>query len=225
VRLLKAQKEEAYVSVALLQVAQAVASSNDLDETLSSIVRLTPMLVGVKRVLLFLWEDERQLFHLTQSYGIPRSLESHFYAPQDFPLLEAVRLQNTLLACPLGIEEPHAPMPPEAWAGLSALNAEQTRAALQASPGDDRLLLAFPLAVKGEVLGVMLAEEPEAVPPDYFTQAGAWRRLREKRLEITTGISQQAAIAIQNDLLQHEIVAPGTRIPAGARDPARIPAA
>jgi sigma-B regulation protein RsbU (phosphoserine phosphatase) len=207
VRLLKAQKEEAYVSVALLQVAQTVASSNDLDETLGSIVRLTPILVSVKRVLLFLWDGIRQLFHLAQSYGIPRSLESHFYTPKDFPLLEAVRQQNTLLACPLGPEEAHSPLPPEAWTSIFALDAEQTQAALQGSPGDERLLLAFPLAVKGEVLGIMLVEEPEAALPDYFTQAGAVRRLREKRLEITTGISQQAAIAIQNDLLQHELVA------------------
>jgi sigma-B regulation protein RsbU (phosphoserine phosphatase) len=207
VRLLKAQKEEAYVSVALLQVAQVVASSNDLDETLGSIVRLTPILVGVKRVLLFLWEDERQSFYLAQSYGIPRSLDSQFYTAQEFPLLEDVRQQNALLACPLGLEEAHAPSPPEAWTSLSVLDAAQTRQALQASPGDNRLLLAFPLAVKDEVLGVMLVEEPAAVPPDYFTQAGNWRRLREKRLEITTGISQQAAMAIQNDLLQHELVA------------------
>jgi phosphoserine phosphatase RsbU/P len=52
----------------------------------------------------------------------------------------------------------------------------------------------------------MLVEEPVVALPDYFTQAGAVRRLREKRLEITTGISQQAAIAIQNDLLQQELV-------------------
>jgi phosphoserine phosphatase RsbU/P len=207
VRLLKAQKEEAYVSVALLQVAQAVVSSNDLDETLGSIVRLTPILVGVKRVLLFLWEDERGSFRLVQSYGIPRSLEGQTYTPQGFPLLEEVRQQDALVACPLGLEEAHAASPPEAWTSLAVLNATQTRDALQSSPGENRLLLAFPLAVKGEVLGVMLVEEPVAVPPDYFTQAGNWRRLREKRLEITTGISQQAAMAIQNDLLQHELVA------------------
>ncbi len=204
IRLLKAQKEEAYVSVALLQVAQAVASSNDLDETLGSIVRITPILVGVKRVLLFLWDGERQLFHLAQFYGIPRNPESHSYKPQEFPLLEAVRQRNALLACPLRLEEAHASLPPEAWTGLSALDAEQADLALQE---DERLLLAFPLAVKGDVLGVMLVEEPGPALPDYFTQVGGSRRLREKRLEITTGISQQAAIAIQNDLLQREIVA------------------
>jgi sigma-B regulation protein RsbU (phosphoserine phosphatase) len=204
IRLLKSQKEEAYVSVALLQVAQAVASSNDLGETLGSIVRITPILVGVKRVLLFLWDEERQLFNLAQSYGIPRSLEGHSYTSQDFPLLDATRQQNALIACPLEPEEAHAPSPPEAWIDLSPPDAEQTEAALQE---DERLLLAFPLAVKGEVLGIMLVEEPGPALPDYFTQAGTWRQLREKRLEITTGISQQAAIAIQNDLLQHELVA------------------
>ena len=228
IRLLKAQKEEAYVSVALLQVAQAVASSNDLDETLSSIVRLTPILVSVRRVLLFLWDGERQGFHLAQSYGIPRGQESHFYTQQNFPLLEGVRQQNALLACPLEFDEVQAALPPEAWAGLSPMDAQQTQLALQTSLGDERLLLAFPLAVKGEVLGVMLVEEPEAVPPDYFTQAGAWRRLREKRLEIITGISQQAAIAIQNDLLQHELVASERlerEFQLAPRDPAHIPAA
>jgi serine phosphatase RsbU (regulator of sigma subunit) len=68
------------------------------------------------------------------------------------------------------------------------------------------LLLANPLSVKGEVLGVMVVEEPDPLPVEGFDGGRSNRRMREKRLEITTGISQQAALAIQNDRLQREMV-------------------
>ena len=47
-RLYDAAQEQAYASAALLQVAQAVANSSSLDETINSVVRITPILVGVK---------------------------------------------------------------------------------------------------------------------------------------------------------------------------------
>jgi serine phosphatase RsbU (regulator of sigma subunit) len=64
----------------------------------------------------------------------------------------------------------------------------------------ERLVLAFPLSVKGTVLGVMMVEETEPTPdePSYY--------IRQRRLEILTGITQQAAMAIQNDRLQSEVV-------------------
>ncbi len=71
---------------------------------------------------------------------------------------------------------------------------------------EEFLLIAFPLSVKGKVLGVFLAEEPNPIPGEAITSGNANRRLRPKRMEIVTGISQQAALAIQNDTLQKEIV-------------------
>ena len=62
IRLNKSQKEEAYVSIALLQVAQAIVSSNELNEALGSIVRITPILVGVKRAVIFLWNEFARIF-------------------------------------------------------------------------------------------------------------------------------------------------------------------
>jgi serine phosphatase RsbU (regulator of sigma subunit) len=56
-------------------------------------------------------------------------------------------------------------------------------------------LFAVPIAVKDALYGVMLIEE---------AQDGL--RFRARRLEIITGIAQQAALAIQNDLLQKEMV-------------------
>ncbi len=56
-------------------------------------------------------------------------------------------------------------------------------------------LFAVPIAVKEDLYGVMLIEE-----------APGGLRFRARRLEIITGIAQQAALAIQNDLLQKEMV-------------------
>lgn len=59
----------------------------------------------------------------------------------------------------------------------------------------ERLLMAVPLSIKNDMFGVMLIEEAENA-----------RRFRTRRLEIINGIAQQAALAIQNDLLQQEMV-------------------
>jgi serine phosphatase RsbU (regulator of sigma subunit) len=57
------------------------------------------------------------------------------------------------------------------------------------------LLFAVPIAVKDDLFGVMIIEE-----------ATGGLRFRARRLEIINGIAQQAALAIQNDLLQKEMV-------------------
>ncbi len=51
-RLYDNAQEQAYASAALLQVAQAVVSLNDLDEILETIIRIMPILVGVERAAL-----------------------------------------------------------------------------------------------------------------------------------------------------------------------------
>ena len=200
IRLLKSQKEEAYISVALLQVAQAVVSSNDLDEVLGSIVRITPILVGVKRVVIFLWDDDHKLFRLSQTYGIPRDATTCEYTRSEFPLLDAVCERDSLLAYPLTDGEETFSDVPDDWSFLIPPDPEEVETFLE---GRENLLLAFPLSVKGSVLGVMLIEEPDALSVENTNGS---QRSRSKRLEIITGISQQAALAIQNDLLQSETV-------------------
>ena len=204
IRLLKAQKEEAYVSVALLQVAQAVVSANDLDEALGAIVRITPILVGVNRAVIYLWDELQHTFHMSQSYGIARPAGGGSYAGQsyalgEFPLLDATLLEDSLVACPVQYGESDNDVL-DAWTHLAAPDMERVEEYLE---NETSLLIAFPLSMKGKVLGVFLVEEPELVPGER-SGSNANRRLRRKRLEIITGISQQAALAIQNDLLQEE---------------------
>lgn len=203
INLLKSQKEEAYVSVALLQVAQAVVSSNDLDEALGSIVRITPILVGVKRALIYLWDEAQKTFRLSQAYGVARASATPTYALGEFPLLDAVLIEDTLLAHPLWSELSAAEDVPEVWTYLPAPDLDKVDEYLENAAC---LLLAFPLSVKGKVLGVFLVEEPEPAPGAGFSGGNTNRRLRNKRLEIITGISQQAALAIENALLQREMV-------------------
>jgi sigma-B regulation protein RsbU (phosphoserine phosphatase) len=191
-RLLEAQQEEAYVSAALLQVAQAVASLSNLDEILSTIVRIVPLLVGVERCILFLWDDEQSVFRPAQAYGVPRRAEEKLlaqcYAPGDFPLLDAVRGRDRPIVRPADAPpdrsiEKHEPIPPDFAADF-----------LVYPQGEPNPLVGVPLLVKGDVLGVMVLEEAQTS-----------HRSRGRRLEIITGIAHQAALAVQNDRLQQEM--------------------
>jgi len=203
IRLLSSQKEDAYVSVALLQVAQAIVSSNELDETLSTIVRITPILVGVKRAVIYLWDETQTVFRLSQSYGLPRGEDEHDYQPGEFHLLDKVREAKHPIACLLGDEElQHGNILPS-WADLPAPDPGEVDEFLRS---EARLLLALPLSVKSELFGVLLAEEPEPALQERPAGERNNQRLRAKRLEILTGVSQQAALAIQNERLQHQML-------------------
>lgn len=201
--LLKSQKEEAYVSVALLQVAQAVVSSSDLDESLESIVRITPILTGVKRVAIYLYDSKTEQLQLTQSYGLPRSANAFPLGLDEFPLLEAAIRQDRLATYPLNpVMDDQWEDVPENWTYLPAPENDEVQEFLKE---DTRLLIALPLSVKGEVLGALLVEEPDLLRGVEDAGSRSNLRLRSKRLEITTGISQQAALAIQNSLLKREM--------------------
>jgi serine phosphatase RsbU (regulator of sigma subunit)/putative methionine-R-sulfoxide reductase with GAF domain len=214
IQLLQAQEEEAYVSVALLQVAQAVVGSSDLDDVMAAVVRITPILVGVKRCVIYLWDDQRSIFRLSQAYGVSRpelSEMPEIHAQGKFPLLDAVHQSNRIAYFYAG----DTPLAPLVWNQLEAdnfalvaekLSDESLPEGAGGDPSKDylrkksRLFFGLPLSVKDKVLGVMLIEEEDSVRgiPSFH--------IREKRLEIVTGITQQAALAIQNDLLQREVV-------------------
>lgn len=208
IQLIQAQEEEAYVSIALLQVAQAVVSSYDLDEILATIVRITPILVGIKRSVIFLWDDDQNIYRASQAYGFSREEIADlqpFYQANHFPLLDWIRENNQPFYIPI-----ESPVEPHEWANIDTRNVSIAEK-LSNSRGEETqdieplssefpLLMGFPLAVKDSVLGIMIIEEIDQ------TSKVPSIRIREKRLEIITGISQQAAIAIQNDILQRDVL-------------------
>jgi len=176
------QQQDAYVSAALLQVAQTVTSMNDLDDILGAIVRITPILVGVERCILFCRDAANQKYYATHTYGLPSEAEAGIvaqrFAPGDFGLLDAITRENRLVICNRG--DPDGAMIPRQFADYMDYLLETGHS-----------LLGFPLSVKGDVLGALVLEEPTAL-----------HGIQERRIEIITGIAQQAALALQNDQLQ-----------------------
>jgi serine phosphatase RsbU (regulator of sigma subunit) len=183
-RLLEARQEEAYVSAALLQVAQAVVSLNELEEILEAIVRITPMLVGVERCAIYLWSDEEGVFQPGRGYGT--SMPDRVFAPSEFPLLDAIREQNEMIKLD-SIDRIRELVPRRLDHDLGL-----TDEAMESN--GTATLVAVPLSVKGDVLGGLLAGE-----------SGGHGGFDERRLEIIRGIAQQAALAVQNDRLQQEM--------------------
>ncbi len=197
-QLLEARQEDAYVSAALLQVAQAVASFNDLDDILSAVVRITPMLVGVEWCIIFLWEEAQANYRPAQAYGITRSDEAALlaqrYASDDFPLLDAVREGQGIVTLD-GFSD-WGDLIPSGFAGdfVAWLRTAIVSPSVRQVERETHSVLALPLSVRSDVLGVMLVEE--SAPSSRF---------REMRVEIIAGIAQQAALAIQNDWLKQEM--------------------
>ncbi|MGE5376005.1 MAG: GAF domain-containing protein [Bacteroidota bacterium] len=186
-RLYDSAQEQAYASAALLQVAQAIVSLNDLDEILSTIIRIMPILVGVERAALYQWDADKDIYRPSQQYGLNELDEQTFwersFSPGEFSFLDACRGATGMMACELPDNS-----------GLSTwLTVDPNQDVNLGNPG--AFLYAIPIAVKNDLYGVILIEE-----------AAGGLRFRSRRLEIITGIAQQAALAIQNDLLQKEMV-------------------
>jgi len=188
-RLYDEAQEQSYASAALLQVAQAVVSLNELDEILGSIIRIMPILVGVERAVLYLWDAVHEVFVPSEQYGFSEKdqavLTEREFKPGSFSMLDSAREQNHLV-----------------MQALKPKIAARSWVRIKPDPEDeaiiedaDRLLLSVPISVKNDLYGVLLIEE-----------AKDGRRFRARRIEIINGIAQQAALAIQNDRLQQEMV-------------------
>ena len=107
-RLYDVAQEQAYASAALLQVAQAIVSLNDLNEILGTIIRIMPILVGVERAALYQWDHAVEQFIPSQGYGFSDEDEAQFwnrsFAAGEFAFLDSCRGDTGLKACP--IDEP-----------------------------------------------------------------------------------------------------------------------
>lgn len=195
-RLVQAQREEAYVSMALLQVAEAVNRSTNLEETLATIVRITPILVGVESSAIFLENEELGTFEPAQQYGLQGEGRSRFqnmvFDGQD-PLVRRLRAGESFVL----LEDLEEPSP---VADLMAQGGDEQ----SAQPGDLQPAgeysrpLALPLSAKGEVLGIMIVDYAGPVS-DRFTQ-----RSTQRQMSFLSGIAGQAAMAVENARLLQE---------------------
>jgi serine phosphatase RsbU (regulator of sigma subunit) len=200
-RLLKAQKEEAYISVAMLQIAQAVATQRELAQTLETIVRITPLLVGVQRVVVYLYDEQSGVFELVESYGLPQEFTLNQFVPDEFAMLDAVCCTNTFLAVPAVLDWDETEDIHDAWVQLKVPDIDQVQEMIAI---DIPLTFFFPLSVQGGVFGVMLVEEADHSSGDVLTRGSSIGGLRGRRMELLDGISKQLSLAVQNDLLQQD---------------------
>jgi serine phosphatase RsbU (regulator of sigma subunit)/putative methionine-R-sulfoxide reductase with GAF domain len=150
-RLVQAQQEEAYVSMALLQVADAVSRSSELAETLATVTRITPMLVGVEACAILLWNPEAGVFLPSQQYGLRQEARTAF---SQLRLTEGDPLVRRLVT-----GEP------------SVAFQDIVEDTMLSSVFDKSSLLALPLVARGEVVGIMSVDY--SGPPHGFTQR--WR--------------------------------------------------
>jgi serine phosphatase RsbU (regulator of sigma subunit)/putative methionine-R-sulfoxide reductase with GAF domain len=171
-RLHVAQREEAWVSTALLQVAQAFVSSEDLHDNVSRIARLTSLLVGVDRCMVFLWDKERGEFVAYEAQGMSVDDEQAFrslhFKPGELPLLDEVQRRKGYVA----VEDTQG----------STLIPQGLRNDFHIGS-----VLAVPLLSKGEMQGALLVDYAQG--PRHFPV---------RRISIIEGIAYQTAIAIEN---------------------------
>ncbi|MDT8305206.1 MAG: SpoIIE family protein phosphatase [Anaerolineae bacterium] len=171
-----AQQEEAWVNTALLQVAEAVNSLIDLNEILNTIVRFIPMLVGVESCLILTWDEENDVFHAGPSYGLDEMGQG---------LLESFEITPAEL--PQLELERHHPLTP------SAVVYRVTLPAWLSDLLNTRTAHALPLYARNRLVGALVVGPSTSKRP-----------LIGRRLNILTGIAQQAAIAVVNDQLYRE---------------------
>ncbi|MFU8826758.1 MAG: GAF domain-containing protein, partial [Brevefilum sp.] len=192
IRLIEARQEEAYISAVLLQAAQAIVSSLNLQDTLDAMVNIMPILIGVDSSLIYLWDQNEERFvtaHATTRSPVEaEELLGTSYEPGEFPMLDGVFRNRRPIVYPF-IENTFSP---EDWD--LALPDEGQIDPTPILQTHYPLLMGFPLSVKDEIYGVLLAQDE-----NFATN-------RERRFELLWGIAQQASLAIQNDRLNKEML-------------------
>ncbi len=191
--LIEARNQESYVTAVLLQVAQAVVSQNDLMDILETIIQLMPILVGIDISVIYLWDESSYRYLPVKASAVKtewaaKLMEQSYCAGENL-LLDQVRLSDQPLFCPL----PETDVSLDEWQHYVCQKMDEPECETKLL--DQPYFLGFPLSIKGEFYGVLVAKERQASPA-----------FREKRLEIIQGIAQQISLAIQNEHFNRERV-------------------
>lgn len=190
IRLLEEKQEEAYVSTVLLQSAQAVVNSENLEDTLDSLVKIMPILVGIESSVIYIWDNEGY-FNSSHAVSKGKSAQEGLldtkYQPGDFPMLDTVFKNNRPAVFPFTENV----LPPEDWDLVVPDEGQIDPMVIVRSRYP--LLMGFPLSMQDDMFGVLLAS-------DTNTSIN-----RERRFELIWGIAQQASLAIQNDIINKDL--------------------
>jgi serine phosphatase RsbU (regulator of sigma subunit) len=192
------QQEEAWVTTALLSVAESVNSTVNAQETLETLVRLAPMFVGVVYCALLEWDAEANAFQGRVAWGTTQTNEAAFttlsLSLRDEPFTAALLASTEpILAGPEQTDN-------EKWRG----GANYLRVPLPTSLSKHfglSHMLALPLMAKGALVGGMLVDPPLMHESDSVV-AQLEQLNHKRRMKILSGIAHQAALALETDKLQ-----------------------
>ena len=180
VRQLVRQQEQAWITTAQLQVAEAISRSADLDELVIAVTRLTPMLVGVSFCSILLWDEDTAVYRVSSRYcctvdTTAADFENLEVAIGDWPALDAVHV------------------------GQQALTTHKIPAWFKRAVGAPSLAAAtlFPISVTSRVLGIMI------VGPLTATGDDGGREGHRRRQELLDDIAAQTAQAIESAYLRN----------------------
>lgn len=187
-RAYEAQREEAWVTTVMLQVAEVTGQAAGVEDALEAAVRVTAMLAGVESTAIWLLDEEYDTFFYAASFGmnlagVPDPALTLRLMPAKWPALERLRVTRAPVLLALTDDSPER-------SGESLVEALPPDAPLRAScPGEVMVLL--PLLTQGQVFGIMGAS---------FSAERALT-LDERRLAMLSGIAHQVAAAVDNSRL------------------------
>lgn len=134
-KLFNSSQEQAWISTILLQVAETTQSQITSSELLESMARLIPLLVGVKKVAIFSYDETNQIFSLKTNYGFDKIEEGKLIIPQSFSAAKELISSQTFIFLNDPGEEFNLPLAPSE---------------------NGEVLLLLPLSARGHVLGSIL---------------------------------------------------------------------
>lgn len=171
-RLYTSAQEEAWSSTVLLQVAEAMQTINSIDSLLSTMVRLTPLLVGVEHCAIYLSRQDGETYQMKQWYGFQPSDDETVV--KDTESIAFLKLSAT--RSPVFIKDPKLEL------------------GLQSIPFSEKYstLVLFPLIAHGDLSGAFLIAHSSK--GDFYKT----NRFSDQTLAILQGISQQTAVGLEN---------------------------
>jgi len=189
-RLEESRENEAYVNAILLQVAEMVAATSDLNETAENIISLLPLVVGVDTAFIYLLDEPGKRFHLNAnlSYHWKNQLNRLQSSIRQTPWNPMVKLMETEKPLFFNIEN----RPLEDWINVKIRDSLDEKTIAEFT---EPLLMLFPLFIIHDKFGLL-----------YVMESEKGYEYREKKAEIIAGIARHISLAIQGDRLKKEMI-------------------
>ncbi len=174
------QREQAWLTTAQFQVAKALGESADLDAVLTTVTRLTPMLVGVDYCGILLWDEETAVYQGGALYGSDNQTVAAFVNSRlsigEWGALDAVHIGQEPMTShkwpPWFSKQQRKHSRPETIALFPIHSKEQNLGVMIVSqPGSGNHEDSSPLSRRQELLDNIITQAGQAIESAYLRQA------------------------------------------------------